>query len=116
MRRLVLISTAALALSLAVFAAWSFGSGGSQDAEAAPTPPPWMDCSISFTPPDQETVTCTGTILVITPFGHKTINFVLVVTATDNPPVGPSWGDQINGCTININNNGPRVIHVGPCP
>ncbi len=115
MRRLLLISTTALALSLAVFAAWSFSDSGSHRAEARPL----INCTLvrdTTVSPPIETVTCDGHIVIITPFGTKVIDFQLVVTAVDNDPPGPSKGDVISSCTVAVNGGAPKVTHIGPCP
>ncbi len=112
MRRLLLISTAALALSLAVFAAWSFNGSGGHTAEAARN----INCTVDSSAAPNITVTCTGTITIVTPWATKVFNFTLVVDAIDNSPQGPSLGDQITGCTLGVNNSAPHAIHVGPCP
>lgn len=110
LKRVLLISMAALALSLAAFGAYTaIGHKGHAEAERL------IHCSASEPNPPDATITCVGKIIIITPFGHKVIDFTLVVTAIDNPPQGPSFGDVITGCTIDFG-NGPQPIHIGPCP
>ncbi len=114
MRKLLLTTTAALALAAAVFAAWNY-TGSGHRAEAATKP---INCTVTLDPsttPPTETVTCVGHIVIITPFGTKTIDFTLIVDAIDNPPLGPSFGDQITSCSIDLG-TGPKPIHIGPCP
>jgi hypothetical protein len=112
-KRFLLIAAAALALSAVAFGTYTtFGHRG--HAEAARL----INCTAAedtSTPPNA-TITCTGKILIITPFGRKAIDFVLVVNAIDNPPKGPSFGDVITGCTLSVNGGAANPIHVGPCP
>ncbi len=110
-KRILLIATAALVLSVAGFGAYStFGHKGHADAARL------INCSVDSTAAPNITVTCTGHIIIITPFATKTVEFTLVVNAIDNTPPGPSFGDQITGCTLAANGGSPRTIHVGPCP
>lgn len=114
LKRFLLISTAALALSLAAFGAYTtFGHKG--HAEAARL----IQCSAVSPNPPEATITCVGKIIVITPFGRQAIDFTLVVTAIDNPPQGPSFGDEITSCILTtpiLNGGAPTPIHIGPCP
>ena len=111
-KRFVLIATAALALSLVAFGAYTtFGQRGHTEAARL------INCTASEPIPPDATITCVGKIIIITPFGHKTIDFTLVVQAIDNPPQGPSFGDVITSCTIDLGRPGdPAPIHIGPCP
>ncbi len=110
LKRVLLITAAALALSIAAFGAYTqFGHKG--HAEAARL----INCTVDAAAHPNVEITCTGKIIVITPLGTKVIDFTLVVDAVDNPPQGPSFGDVINSCTIDFG-NGPRPIHIGPCP
>jgi len=110
-KRILLVSTAALALSVAAFGGYSaFGHKG--HAEAARL----INCTVDSSAAPHITVTCTGKIVIVTPFATATRDFTLVVDATDNPPVGPSFGDVILGCTLGVNGAAPTPIHVGPCP
>ncbi len=116
MRNLLLVTTAAIALALSVFAVWIYDGGGSHRADAATKP---INCSYVLDPstsPPTETVTCVGDIFIITPFGTKEIKFTLVIDANDNGTPGPSFGDQVTACTIAFNGGSPYPIHVGPCP
>ena len=113
-KRFLLITTAALALSIAAFGTYTvLGHKGHAEANRL------INCTATedtSTPPNA-TITCTGKIIIITPFGRKTIDFVLVVNAVDNPPHGPSFGDVITGCTIDLGRpTDPTPIHIGPCP
>lgn len=110
-KRLLLVSAAALALSAAAFGSYTM-LGHKGHAEAAPL----ISCAVDSSQAPHITVTCTGTITITTPFATKTLTFTLVVDATDSPPKGPSFGDQITGCTLAVNGGAPRVIHIGPCP
>lgn len=111
LKRVVLITAAALALSVAAFGAYTaFGDKG--NAEAAPR---LINCSIDTSAYPNVEITCTGKIIIITPLGTKVIDFTLVVDAIDNPPQGPSRSDVVNSCTIDFG-KGPRPIHIGPCP
>ena len=110
-KRLLLVSAAALALSIAAFGSYTV-LGHKGHAEAARL----INCTVDSSAAPHITVTCTGTIHIVTPFATKDLSFTLVVDATDNPPQGPSFGDQITGCTLAVNGGTPRVIHIGPCP
>jgi hypothetical protein len=112
-KKFLIMATATFALSLAAFGAYS-ALGHQGHAEAARL----IHCTATEPTPPDATITCVGKIIVITPFGHKTIDFTLVVTAIDNPPQGPSFGDEITGCTIDFDGDqsGPLPIHIGPCP
>jgi hypothetical protein len=110
-KRLLLVSAAALALSAAAFGSYTM-VGHKGHAEAAPL----ISCAVDSSAPPQITVTCTGTIHIVTPFATKDLNFSLVVTATDSLPAGPSFGDVIIGCTLGVNGGAPQTVHVGPCP
>lgn len=111
LKRVLLIGTAALALSVAAFGAYTaFGDKG--HAEAARL----INCTVDRSAAPQVQITCTGKIIIVTPFGTKVLDFTLVVDATDNPPEGPSFGDEIAACTLAINGGDPRPVHIGPCP
>ena len=114
MKRILLISIAVLAMTAAGTAAYMAVEGRSE-AEAH-TP---VHCNISYnsvTPPIG-TATCNGLVHVQFPGGGSThIPFELVVTFKDNPPAGPSFGDEILSCTVAINGNPPQEVHRGPCP
>jgi hypothetical protein len=71
-------------------------------------------CSAAFAA-QTETITCTGQIIIVTPFGRKFINFTLVITAYDSPPQGPSFGDVLTSCMIDTG-SGFNPIYSGPCP
>ena len=112
-KRFLLIATAALALSAVAFGTYTvLGYKGHAEANRLISCTATEDTS---TPPNA-TITCNGKIIVITPFGRKTIDFVLVVNAIDNPPKGPSFGDVITGCTLSVNGGAANPIHIGPCP
>jgi hypothetical protein len=112
LKRFLLIATAAFVLSLVAFGTYTT-VGHKGHAEAARL----IHCSASEPVPPDATITCVGKIIVITPFGHTEISFTLIVTAIDNPPQGPSFGDVITGCTIDFGRPAdPTPIHVGPCP
>lgn len=110
-KRLLLVSAAALALSIAAFGSYTV-LGHKGNAEAARL----INCTVDRSLAPQITVTCTGQIIIHTPFRTKTVDFTLVVEATDNPPQGPSFGDVITSCTLAVNGGAPQVIHIGPCP
>jgi hypothetical protein len=110
-KRLLLVSSVALALSLAAFGSYSV-LGHKGHAEAARL----INCTVDSSAAPHITVTCTGTIHIVTPFATVDRSFSLVVDAIDNPPTGPSFGDQIIGCTLGVNGAVPTPIHVGPCP
>lgn len=110
-KRILLVSTAALVLAVVAFGTYNtFGHKG--HAEAARL----INCTVDSSATPNVTITCTGKIVVVTPFATKTFDFVLVVDAIDNPPQGPSFGDQVIGCTLGVNGTTPTPIHVGPCP
>ena len=113
-KRFLLIAAAALALSIVAFGAYTtFGHKG--DAEAARL----IHCSAVSPSPPEATITCVGKIIVLIPFPPYRItkDFTLVVQAIDNPPQGPSFGDVITSCTIDLGRPGdPAPIHIGPCP
>lgn len=105
---------AVLALTVAGLVAYMATDGGHEAEANSP-----INCSLatdSSTSPPTLTVTCTGTISVDTPIGEQTLSFSLIVTADDNPPSGPSFGDDITSCTLDVNGNGPQSINFGPCP
>jgi len=113
-RKLALTAAAAIALAAIGFGAYTtFGHKGHAEANRL------ISCTVAkdetATPPTEE-ITCNGKIIVITPFGHRQIDFVLVVDAIDHPPSGPSFGDEITSCTLAVGGNPAQPIHVGPCP
>ena len=111
LKRVLLVGTAALALSVAAFGAYTaFGHKG--HAEAARL----INCTVDRSAAPQVQITCTGKIIIVTPWATKTLDFTLVVDAIDNPPQGPSFGDEIIGCTLGVNNSAPQPVHFGPCP
>lgn len=112
LKRVLLIGTVALALSVAAFGAYSaFGHKGHAEA-ASP-----IHCTVDTTAAPNMTITCTGQIQIVTPWATKTLAFALVVNALDNNGDGrPDFGDQIIGCTLGVNNSAPHAVHVGPCP
>ncbi len=111
-KRFLFVAAAALALSAVAFGTYTtFGHKG--HAEAAPL----IDCTVDNSAAPSIQITCTGKIVIVTPWRTKTIDFVLVVDAIDNLPPGPSFGDQITGCTIDFDRpTDPTPIHIGPCP
>jgi hypothetical protein len=111
LKKALLITAAALALSVAAFGTYTtFGHKG--HAEAARL----INCTVDSSAAPNVQITCTGQIKIVTPLGTKTLDFTLVVDAVDNPPQGPSFGDELIGCTLGVNAAPPQPIHVGPCP
>lgn len=94
-------------ITLAAFSVLAVDTPRAQAATA-------IRCSTTLTPPTQ-TITCVGQILIITPLGRQFINFTLVITAYDSPPQGPSFGDVLTSCAVDIG-SGMQPLYTGPCP
>lgn len=115
LKRILLVVTVVLVCSLAALGAYAtFAHKG--HVEAARLSNCIVKSSTKSPTTPRMTITCTGQMVVATPFGKRTEPFTLVVDAIDNPPAGPSFGDQIIGCTLSVDNTVPRAIHAGPCP
>lgn len=109
--RMIVIAVTVLACAGVAFGAYSLlGRGGRVEAARA------SHCATKeLTPPETE-MTCTGQMVVGTPFGKRAEPFTLVVDAIVHTPKHSSLGDRILGCTLSVGGALPRPMHSGPCP
>ncbi len=109
--RAIVIVVTVLACAGVAFGAYSLvGRGGRVEAARA------SHCTTkALTPPETE-MTCTGQMVVATPFGKRAEPFTLVVDAIFRTPEHSSPGDRILACTLSVGGAVPRPVHSGPCP
>lgn len=114
MQKLLVAAVAVLLMAVAGLGSYiAFGQGGTAGAQSP------IDCTLDLddsTTPATGTVTCSGTITVDTPIGEKTLEFNLVVSFVDLPPEGPSFGDDVVSCSLEIDGTPVDLSGVGPCP
>ena len=114
MARLFRVLVAGLTLTIVGFTAFVMLDGNGTAKADSP-----IECSSvtdENTDPDTVTLTCGGSFSYSTPVGAQTFSFQVVIVFADNPPAGPSFGDEILSCALSVNGGPPDPIHLGPCP